>query len=123
MKKRRHILCGNALDCIPTRRAAIRWSVDSAGKVTLLCDCHSPLRRIVQGLLLHPRVRCIHLDETGSLLWQLLDGKRDILALGQLIDARFGEQAHPLYERLTAYLRILDSYHLIGWVEAADPHK
>jgi len=57
-------------------------------------------------------------EKTGSFLWPLLDGEKDILTLGDLVDEKFGDEAKPLYERLCKYFQILDSYGFITWKES-----
>ena len=51
----------------------------------------------------------------GSFVWPHLDGDKDILEIGKLVEAEFGEKANPLYERLAMFFRILESYKFIGW--------
>ena len=51
----------------------------------------------------------------GSFIWPLLDGKKDIVELGKLVETEFGEKASPLYERLAKYFQILESYEFIEW--------
>jgi hypothetical protein len=53
----------------------------------------------------------------GSFVWPLLDGEKDIVALGLLVKEHFGDKAEPLYERLAKYFQILDSYSFIRWKE------
>ena len=55
------------------------------------------------------------MEEVGSFVWPLLDGEKNIVELGRLVEERFGEKANPLYERLAKYFQILDSYHFIEW--------
>ena len=57
----------------------------------------------------------VHLDENGSFVWPLIDGKRSITDIGVLVDEKFGEAAHPLYERLAVVFRTLDSYGFVSW--------
>ena len=57
------------------------------------------------------------IDKTGSFVWPLIDGKKSIADLAKDVDARFGEEAHPLYERLAKFFQILDSYGFIVWVK------
>ena len=40
-----------------------------------------------------------------------------IIDIGEFVDKEFGEESHPLYERLAQYFKILDSYHFINWKE------
>ena len=51
----------------------------------------------------------------GSFVWPLLDGEKDIIALGKLVKEHFGDKAEPLYERLAKYFQILESYTFIQW--------
>ena len=117
MKKKRNIIPENYLDRIPARAASIKWKANSEGMVTLEIENTGWVNRIAQLLFGRPKISYIHLDELGSFVWPLMDGKMDITALGKLVDTAFGEKAHPLYERLAQYFRILDSYHFIQWIQ------
>lgn len=117
MKKKKIVIPANYLERIPVRADSIQWKVSSEGMVTLEIENKGWVNRIAQFLFARPKISYIHLDEMGSFLWPLLDGKKDITALGKLVEENFGEKAHPLYERLAQYFRILDSYHFIQWVK------
>lgn len=105
----------NYLERIPKRASHLTWSED-AGKVTLAVENRGWMNRICQKLFRKPPVSYIHLDETGSFLWPLLNGEENLIALGEHLKEAFGDAAEPLYERLAQYLRILDSYGFITWV-------
>lgn len=111
--KRKHVIPENYLDKIPVRHPDIGWSTDEAGIVTLELENKGVVNRIAQKLLKKPKITYIHLDEHGSFIWPLIDGETTILTLGKAVDEHFGEAAHPLYERLTQFFRILDSYRFI----------
>ena len=117
MKKKKIVIPENYLDRIPVRADSIQWKVSSEGMVTLEIENSGWANRIAQVLFGRPQSSYIHLDELGSFVWPLLDGKKDITALGELVEEKFGEDAHPLYERLAQYFRILDSYHFINWIK------
>ena len=117
MKKKKIVIHENYLDRIPVRADSIQWKVSSEGMVTLVIENSGWANRIAQVLFGRPKSSYIHLDELGSFVWPLLDGQKDITALGKLVDEKFGEDAHPLYERLAQYFRILDSYHFINWIK------
>ena len=117
MKKKKIVIPENYLDRIPVRADSIEWKVSSEGMVTLEIENSGWANRIAQVLFGRPKCSYIHLDELGSFVWPLLDGKKDITALGELVEEKFGEDAHPLYERLAQYFRILDSYHFINWIK------
>ena len=105
----------NYLEQKPKRPEGIPWSTDEKGIVTLDIENTGVFNRIAQKLLHKPKVTHIHLDEIGSFVWPLLDGEKDIIALGKEVEEKFGEKANPLYERLAKYFQILDSYHFVEW--------
>lgn len=115
MKKKKNIISQNYLEKIPVRPEQIQWSADKEGIVTLDIENTGFFNRAAQKLLKKPKVSHIHLDEMGSFVWPLLDGEKNIIELGKLVEAQFGEKANPLYERLAKYFQILDSYDFIEW--------
>lgn len=105
----------NYLEKIPCRNESINWTLDEEGMVTLEIENKGVFNRLAQKLLKKPPITYVHLDKTGSFVWPLIDGEMDIAVLAEKVDEHFGEEAHPLYERLAKYFRILDSYHFIKW--------
>ena len=107
----------NYLDKIPVHPEGIPWNTDENGIVTLEIENKGAMNKIAQKLFKKPKISYIHLDKTGSFVWPLIDGKKSISDLAADVDAHFGEEAHPLYERLAQFFRVLDSYKFISWVE------
>lgn len=105
----------NYLDRCPARVEGIQWSKDENGIVSLHIENTGVMNRIAQKCFRKPKVTHIHLDEMGSFVWPLVDGKKDITAIGVMVKTHFGEKAEPLYERLAKYFQILESYHFIEW--------
>lgn len=105
----------NYLERRPMRPEQIPWSVDEEGMVTLDIENKGFFHWIAQKLFKKPKVSHIHLDKMGSFVWPLVDGEKDIIALGELVKEQFGEEAEPLYERLAKFFQILDSYSFITW--------
>ena len=104
----------NYLDNIPVRSEKIKWSTDDRGAVPLEIENKGIFNRIFQTLFKKPKTSYIHLDEMGSYVWPLIDGERDITAIGKLVDEKFGETAHPLYERLAKFFQVLESYGFVS---------
>lgn len=102
----------NYLEKIPQKNPKINWSVNGEG-VTLEIENRGAFNRIAQKLFKKPKISYIHLDEMGSFIWPLIDGKTDIIALGEKVKEHFGDKAEPLYERLSKYIKILESYGFI----------
>lgn len=115
MKKKKEVISQNYLEKIPVRPARIEWSADENGIVTLDIENTGLFNRVAQKLLHKPKVSHIHLDETGSFVWPLIDGEKNIIELGKYVEEHFGEKANPLYERLAKYFQILDSYGFVEW--------
>lgn len=55
-----------------------------------------------------PQYKKIELDEFGSTVFLLIDGKRTIKEIGKILDSKYGEKIHPLYERLLLFLNHID---------------
>ena len=113
--KKKNVISRNYLDKLPIHALHIRWSQDSGGAVTLDIDNKGAFNRIAQKLFKKPPVSHVHLDEFGSFVWTLIDGEHTIYDIGITVEERFGEKAHPLYERLAKFFQILDSYRFISW--------
>lgn len=105
----------NYLENIPRHKDGMNWSQDEKGIVTLEVENKGAFNRIAQKLLKKPKISYIHLEEFGSFIWQQIDGKRDISAIGELVRGHFGENAEPLYERLAQYFKILESYGFVSF--------
>lgn len=112
--KKKNVIEQNYLEKIPSHKEDIRWSTDGEGKVTLEIENKGFMNKLAQKLFKKPKISYIHLDELGSFVWPLIDGEKSILVIGEAVDAHFGERAHPLYERLAKFFRILESYNFIN---------
>ena len=105
----------NYLEKIPLKNPEIQWTADEKGIVTLQVENKGVANKIAQKLLKKPKISFIHLDENGSFVWPLIDGERDIIEIGKLVEANFGEKANPLYERLVRFFQILENYSFVQW--------
>ena len=102
----------NFLDKKPQKNPEIKWSCDGEN-ITLEIENKGLFNRLAQKLLKKPKTSFIHLDEMGSFIWPLIDGETDIIVLGEKVKDHFGDKAEPLYERLSKYIKILESYGFI----------
>lgn len=113
--KKNNVVSQNYLEKIPVRTEGIEWSKDENGVITLEVVNKGVFNFIAQKLFKRPKISYIHLDEMGSFVWPHIDGEKDILGIGKLVEEEFGEKANPLYERLAMFFRVLESYKFIGW--------
>ena len=114
MKKKKK-LSSNYLEKIPGRSTKIRWTSDKEGIITLEIDNVGIFNKLAQKLLKKPPVSYVHLDKFGSFVWQLIDGEKNIISIGESVKEEFGENAEPLYERLAKFFQILESYNFISF--------
>ena len=63
-----------------------------------------------------PEVSHIRLEGMGSFIFLCVDGKRSVYDIGQLVKEKFGDEAEPLYERLSVYMKKLEE---VGFVKRA----
>lgn len=113
MAKKKEVINENYLENIPVRKEDLRWDTDDKGVVTLYVHNTGLMKKITQKLLKKPEYTQVHLDETGSFVWPLIDGERNIIDLGKDVKEHFGEKAEPLYPRLAKFFQILESYGFV----------
>lgn len=99
----------NYLDLIPLRIEKFKWQQDEKGNVTIFVENTGLFNRLAQKLLKKPKVSQVHLEELGSFIWILIDGKLTVYDIAGLVKKEFGQKAEPLYERLVPYMRSLEN--------------
>lgn len=96
---------GNYLELVPERTEHISWDCSDDGRVTLYIENKGFFNWVLQRLMKKPKISQVHLDEIGSFVWQLIDSKRDMIAIGVLTEEHFGDKIKPTYERLAEFFR------------------
>ena len=104
----------NYLERIPMRNEKYNWTTEN-DIVTLEIQNKGFFNKLFQLILKRPKVSYVHLDEMGSFIWPLIDGETDIITLGEKVKEHFGDKAEPLYERLSKYIKILESYGFVKY--------
>ncbi|MGI5989897.1 MAG: PqqD family protein [Lachnospiraceae bacterium] len=103
---------------IPVRGKKIAdWNVDKKGFVVLSIENKGAMNRIAQKLLKKPRISYIHMDETGSFIWQQMDGETNVKTIADRLHEQFGAKADPLYDRLLKFFEIMESYDFLTWLK------
>jgi len=104
-----------SLASVPLRNEAVQVEQTDAGETRLII----PLRpnrwaRLVARVLYVPKVRRIVLDEIGSYVWGLCDGKRTVRDIIHALAARYKLHRKEAEVSVVAYLRQLARKGLIG---------
>ena len=106
----------NYLDLIPQRAETLRWHTDEAtGLITLEVENTGVFNTIAQKVFHKPRTTQVHLDETGSYLWPLIDGQKTVADLAECMKQQFGEKgrtAVPAHHQVLPDRGILPLYQV-----------
>jgi len=86
-----------------------RWETDSAGLVTLIQENTGLLNRIRQKVLKKTNVLQLHMEVIGSYIWFQIDGEKTVYQIGQYLSDQFHDAVEPLYERLSEYMKRMES--------------
>lgn len=86
------------------------WEVSDDQVVTILEKQDHWVQRLFRktGLKI-PMYKRVILDGFGSFVFLQIDGKRSVEEIGCLLDEKYGEDAHPLYERLLLFLNYINA--------------
>lgn len=103
----------NFVDYIFDKNPGLEWKQDEEGNVTLLQENKGFFNTIAQKFFKKPRVSQIHMEAMGSFIWPFIDGKTSVFEIGKKVSEHFGDEAEPLYERLSVYMKQLESYGFI----------
>ena len=60
--------------------------------------------RLLKKVLSNRPLR-IHLDDIGTSVWQMCDGRRTVHEIGRSLHDRFGDRIEPVYDRLEEFLK------------------
>ena len=82
----------NYLERIQKRPEKYAYTIGEDGIVTLEIENKGVFNKITQKFFKKPKISYVHLDEMGSFIWPIMDGKMNITELGKLVDAEFGEK-------------------------------
>lgn len=110
-------------ECIPIRRDNHSFEVDEEGKVTIVRENKGFFNRLLQLLKLKPTHTNIHLEGQGNTVYPLIDGKRTIKEIGDLVREKHKEESEPVYERLIQFLNVLESNDFIYYKKVEEKSK
>jgi hypothetical protein len=115
-QRRKVLKKANYLDLTPI--CAKKHLIGDDEKVTVLIPKFTNkfvVERIVPKLK-HPDMK-LNLDEIGSAVWLLMDGKKKVKEIALELSQKFGDKIQPVDERLTKFLTQLYEQRLITFDE------
>ncbi len=106
----------NYLEMTPL--AVVKHEVNDEGKVNLLIPRFKSDFMIKYFLPKNKSLYIrVNLDEFGSSTWKLIDGETRVDEIGRKLIEIFGEEVHPVNDRLTEFLTTLYSNGFISFNE------
>lgn len=106
----------NFLDYIPKHNALFPYEKKENGNIEIKMLNKGLAKKITQLLFKKPKYTYVELEQFGSFIWEQIDGQRTVFEIGKLVKDKFGQDAEPLYERLTEYIQILRRNRFIVYV-------
>lgn len=110
MKKKKE---KNLLDYIPAHNPKYTWDKNEKEFAVIHMQHKGIYNKIAQKFFHTPPVSHIELDELGTFIWEMIDGKKTLYELSEDMKKKFGTKAEPIYDRLISYIRILHNNKFI----------
>ncbi|MCR5580723.1 MAG: PqqD family protein [Pseudobutyrivibrio sp.] len=99
----------NYLDYIFKISDGLIWTLNESGEVVVEMENKGFTNRLAQKFFKRPAVSHIHLEGMGSFIFTCIDGNRSVHEIGQMVHDKYGDEAEPLYERLSVYMKQLEN--------------
>ena len=105
----------NLLDLIPERM--IEYEIDEENMVVLKAPRFKSrlLKKWLQPRLKNPYLK-VKLDEIGSSVWLLCDGRRNVKEIAGILREKFQEKIEPCYDRLGKFFQQLERARFICYL-------
>jgi len=87
----------------------IEYEVDKEGIVTVLEKQDHRVQRFFRKLKFKiPMYKKTILDKYSSCVFLQIDGKKTVKEIGENLELKYGQESHPLYERLLLFLNHIE---------------
>ena len=103
----------NFLDYVFKVSDDLAWTHKESGEVIVTMENKGFTNRIAQRFFGKPAVSHITLEGMGSFIFTCIDGKRSVFDIGVMLRDKYGQEAEPLYERLSVYMKRLEELEFI----------
>ncbi len=94
----------------------LQWSLDENDIVTVAMENTGFTNRIAQRFFKKPAVSMITLEGMGSYIFTCIDGQNSVYDIGLMVHEKYLDDAEPLYERLSIYMKKLEE---VGFITRA----
>lgn len=116
LKKRPDFNREDILNALPLRNKLIEWERDDKGEVSLIIPQKQKLWvRLASKIFMLPDKRVIVLDDVGSYVWELCDGKNQIHQVVNQLCKQYKMTRKEAETSLLTYMRQLGKRGIIGF--------
>ena len=104
------------LNALPLRNQLIKWDIDDKEEVSLVIPQQQKLWiRIASKIFSLPDKRVIVLDDVGSYVWRLCDGKNSISQIVKHLSKQYRMTRKEAETSLFTFMRQLGKRNIIGF--------
>ena len=101
----------------PTRNDSLRWEPNDAGEVQVFIERQETWRvRLLSKVFYIPKERKITLDEVGSEVWQMCNGRNSVGQMIELLSDKYQLNRKEAEVSLLQYLKTLGQKRFVGFV-------
>ena len=104
------------MKALPLRNQLVEWESDDKGEIALtIPQNHKAWLRIIAHVFRLPDKRVIVLDDVGSYVWELCDGKKSLSQISKQVSDKYNLTVKEAEMSLIEYLRTLGKRGIIGF--------
>lgn len=103
----------NYMESIPVHSKDRLWRLKEDGIVEIDMENKGFYHYIAQKFFNKPRVSHISLDEHGSILWQSINGKNNVMDIVHIMERKFPSEKDRMLDRVITYLATLQNNKFI----------
>ena len=105
------------LDSRPARNEALRWDKNDEGEAQIRVSRQETWKvRLLSKMFYIPRERKITLDELGTEVWTLCDGRTPVAQMIEVLSRKYQLNRKEAEVSLLTYLKTLGQKRFIGFV-------
>ena len=112
------------LESIPVRNTAIKWELDDKDEVSIVIPQKDKLWvRITSKIFMLPDKRVVVLDDVGSFVWMLCDGKTSIEHIVRRLCNKYNLTRKESELSLLTYMRQLGKKGIVGFAVSKEQYE
>ncbi|WP_331496570.1 hypothetical protein [Romboutsia sedimentorum] len=87
----------------------IEYEINKDGIVTISQKQNYRIQKFFRKLKINiPMYKKMELDKYSSTVFSQIDGNQTVKAIGEYLELKYGDECHPLYERLLIFLNHIE---------------